>query len=552
MFIHWGLYSVAAGEWDGKPTSGAGEWIQADLKIPASQYQKLIPQFNPTKFDARQWVKIAKAAGMKYIVITTKHHDGFAIYPSKLTDWCIKSTPFKRDPLKELSVACEEEGIRLCFYHSIMDWHHPDYPRPAWNDIATGQPDMERYQEFLRGQLKELLTNYGPIGIVWFDGNWESAWNYDRGLALYNYVRSLQPGTIVNNRVGQDKKGVAGTAEGQQPIGDYGTPEQSIPAAGLGAGVDWETCMTMNDTWGFKKSDQNWKSAPTLVRNLIDIASKGGNYLLNVGPTGEGLIPEASVQRLEQIGRWMKTNGEAIYATTASPFAKPLPWGRCTKRVGSDGGTTLYLHVFDWPVASALLVPGLKNSDVKAWLLADAKKSPLDTSVSEDGLKIALPAAAPDSISSTLVLQVKQPLVIEPVLIAQAGDGSIHLAAADATLHGKRLQYEVGGPLDDIGFWTDPNDWAAWDFKVRTPGTFNVVGVIAAPASGAFDITVGDQTISCTSPATANFTDFKLAILGKITISQAGKTTLSVHPARAGWKPMNLKSVTLIPAAAAQ
>jgi alpha-L-fucosidase len=494
-------------------------------------------------------VKIAKVAGMKYIVITTKHHDGFAIYPSALTDWCIRSTPFQRDPLKELSEACKEEGVKLCFYHSIMDWHHPEYsPRKAWNDVATNTPDFEQYVAFMKGQLKELLTSYGPVGIVWFDGNWEKTWNYDRGQDLYAYVRSLQPETIVNNRVGQDRKGVAGTQEGQERIGDYGTPEQSIPASGYGPGVDWETCMTMNDTWGFKQQDHNWKSTTTLIRNLVDIASKGGNYLLNVGPTGEGLIPEASVQRLQEVGKWMQTNGEAIYATTASPFPKQLPWGRCTKSVSGDV-TTLYLHVFDWPTNGELLVPGLKSKAEKAWLLADAQKSSLTTEMSDDGLIARVPKSAPDAISSTVAVQINGALNIEPIAIAQARDGSFSLLASDARLHGSTFKYEVGGPLDDIGFWTNPNDWADWEIKVSTPGRFKVVALIAAPVTNSFDIAVGKESIQCSAPATASFFDFKLAILGNIEIPSAGRTTLSVRPANDGWQPMNLKSVHLIPVA---
>jgi alpha-L-fucosidase len=548
MFIHWGLYSVAAGEWRGKPSPGAGEWIMNDMTIPLSQYRALVPQFNPVKFDARQWVRIAKGAGMKYIVITTKHHDGFAIYPSQLTDWCIKSSPFGRDPLTELAAACKEEGITLCFYHSIMDWHHPDYaPRKPWNDIATSQADFERYVDFMKGELRELLTNYGPIGILWFDGNWESTWNFDRGADLYTYVRSLQPQIIVNNRVGQDRKGVAGTADGQERIGDYGTPEQQIPATGYGPGVDWETCMTMNDTWGFKKQDHHWKSTQTLIRNLIDTSSKGGNYLLNVGPTGEGLIPEASVQRLKEVGDWMQINGEAVYATTASPFKKQLPWGRCTQKA-TPADTTLYLHVFDWPTDGKLLVPGLKDNG-KARLLADTSKKTLETEMTDDGLLIALPKDAPDAVSSTIELQVAGTPHIEPVPITQEQDGSIALQASEAQLHGKTLQYEVGGPLDDIGFWSNPADWAEWEFKVRKPGRFKVVAVIGAPESGTFDVCVGEKSIHCTSPATASYIDFKLAILGTVDVPSPGRTRLSVRPDTQAWKPMNLKSIHLIPVA---
>lgn len=407
MFIHWGLYSQAAGYWDGKPTSGAGEWIMNDMRIPDSQYAKLVPQFNPVQFNARQWVRIAKAAGMKYIVITSKHHDGFGLFRSDMTDWCIKSTPFQRDPLKELSEACRAEGVKLCFYHSIMDWHHPDYlPRKPWNDLASPNPNFDNYVAYMKGELKELLTRYGPLGILWFDGEWEDTWTPERGEDLYNYVRGLQPDIIVNNRVGKARAGMNGMNKNGDRVGDYGTPEQQIPATGFGPGVYWESCMTMNDTWGFKKDDNNWKSAETLVRNLIDCASKGGNYLLNVGPTGEGLIPGPSVERLKQVGAWMKINHDAIYGTSASPFAK-LDWGRCTSRITADG-TTLYLHVFDWPKNGQLIVPGLKSPVTKAYLLKSNSlgwHKRLKTVPAADFLAISVPAATPDQFSSTIVLK---------------------------------------------------------------------------------------------------------------------------------------------------
>jgi alpha-L-fucosidase len=364
MFIHWGLYSVAAGDWNGQPVPSAGEWIQETGKIPTSQYETLLSQFNPVKFNAREWVSIVKNAGMKYIVITSKHHDGFCLWDSRLTDWDIMSTPFKRDVLKELSQACQDAGIRLCFYHSIMDWHHPDWgTRRAWNDKASAEPDMDRYVSYLKGQLKELLTGYGPIGILWFDGEWEKAWTHERGVDLYGYVRSLQPNIIVNNRVGKARAGMSGMDQGEKRVGDYGTPEQEIPPTGFGSGVYWESCMTMNDTWGFKKSDHHWKSTGQLVRNLVDCASKGGNYLLNVGPTDEGLIPAASVERLAEIGRWMRMNSAAIYDTTASPFKKLGFDGRCTVK-----GNKLYLFVFAWP-ADGLKLAGLDTAVDRARML---------------------------------------------------------------------------------------------------------------------------------------------------------------------------------------
>ncbi len=398
MFIHWGVYSVPAGEW--KQNRGYGEWFLEETKIPVSEYEKFAQQFNPVKFDAKEWVRIAKDAGMKYMVITSKHHDGFGMFNSSLTDWCITSTPFKRDVLKELAAACKDAGIKFCFYHSIMDWHHPDWgTRRAWNDRAPATPpNMDRYVEFMKGQLRELLTGYGPLGILWFDGEWEPPWTHERGVDLYNYVRSLQPNIIINNRVGKGRAGMSGMDQGKERVGDYGTPEQEIPATGFGAGVDWESCMTMNNHWGYNKADQNWKSARDLIRNLIDCASKGGNYLLNVGPTSEGLIPAPSVERLAALGKWMQMNGESIYGTTASPFKK-LAGAKCTQKPGK-----LYLHVFDWPKDGKFLVP-VRNEVRKAYLLATHAEA-LQVTRSDDGATVALPATAPDADASVLVVEI--------------------------------------------------------------------------------------------------------------------------------------------------
>jgi alpha-L-fucosidase len=404
LFIHWGVYSVPAGEW--KDKKNFGEWFLEETRMPVSQYEKFAQQFNPVKFDAKEWVRIAKDAGMKYIVITSKHHDGFGMFRSELTDWCIKSTPFQRDPLKELADACKEAGIQLCFYHSIMDWHHPDWgTRRPWNDKAPKTPpDMDRYTQYMKGQLKELLTRYGPIGILWFDGEWEGPWTHERGVDLYQYVRSLQPSLLVNNRVGKARAGMSGMDKGGQRAGDYGTPEQEIPATGFGPGVDWESCMTMNNHWGYNKNDQNWKTSRVLIRNLIDCASKGGNYLLNVGPTSEGLIPQPGVERLTAMGKWMKTNGESIYGTSASPFAK-LAFGKCTQKSGK-----LYLHIFDWPKDGRLVVP-MANPVKKAYLLADAAKQ-LKSEKTEGGQVVIVSGTAPDADASVVVVEIVGPLQV--------------------------------------------------------------------------------------------------------------------------------------------
>jgi len=403
LFIHWGLYSIPAGEWQGR--TNHAEWIRTTAQIPLEEYDKFIGRFNPVQFNADQWVRAAKTAGMKYIVITSKHHDGFCLFDSQYTDFDVASTPFKRDILKELADACHREAIRICWYHSIMDWHHPDYlPRRDWEKSRTAQgANFDRYVAHMKNQLEELLTKYGDIGVLWFDGEWERTWNQNYGRDLYSYVRAKQPAILVNNRVGAGRAGMQGLTREGEFGGDFGTPEQEIPPTGL-PGVYWETCMTMNNNWGYNKNDSNWKSTRTLVRMLADIASKGGNFLLNVGPTAEGLFPQPSIDRLREIGRWMDVNGESIYATNASPFQK-LDWGRCTSKP-VDGGTRLYLHVFEWPSAGSLIVPGLFNAPRGAYLLSDSARRPLEVTRKEDSLVIRVPPQAPDSIDSVVVLDV--------------------------------------------------------------------------------------------------------------------------------------------------
>ena len=399
LFIHWGLYAIPAGEWQGETTHA--EWILTTAQIPVKQYEEFAPQFNPVKFDAAAWVRMAKEAGMKYIVITSKHHDGFCLFDSRLTDYDVMdATPFKRDIMQELADECREQGLKICWYHSIMDWHHPDYlPRRNWEKRSSEGADLDRYVEYMKGQVKELVSNYGPIGVLWFDGEWESTWNRERGSDLYRYVRGLQPDIIINNRVSSGRAGMAGTYDPQAFAGDFGTPEQQIPATGLG--YDWETCMTMNDHWGYNKHDNNWKSTEDLVRKLVDIASKGGNFLLNVGPTAEGLFPQPSIERLAAIGKWMKTNGESIYGTSASKFEK-LDWGRCTVKPQK-----LYLHVFDWPQDGQLVVPGLVSQAEAAYLLTDPGAA-LEVVYNPGAAILNLPQAAPDPIDSVVVLEFQE------------------------------------------------------------------------------------------------------------------------------------------------
>jgi alpha-L-fucosidase len=398
IFMHWGLYSVLAGSWQGQRSPKAnGEWIMNDLKIPLTDYEQLVHRFNPVRYDPQAWAAAVAGAGAKYLVITSKHHEGFALWDSAVSDYDIAATPYRHDLLGPLASACGGAGVRFCTYHSILDWHHPDYlPRRAWDTRPASSANFDRYVTYLKAQLREIVSRYDP-GVLWFDGEWEDTWTHERGVDLYNYVRGLKPDIIINNRVDKGRQGMQGLNREGQFKGDFGTPEQQIPATGL-PGVDWESCMTMNDTWGYRSDDDHWKSAETLIRNLVDIASKGGNFLLNVGPTAEGLIPQPSLDRLAAMGRWMDVNGDAIHGTTASPIGRPA-WGRVTSKPG-----TLFLHVFDWPTDGTLRVP-VANRVTRARLLANAGQT-LTTDSSNAGVTVHVPTTAPDAVASVIALDI--------------------------------------------------------------------------------------------------------------------------------------------------
>ncbi len=532
MFIHWGTYCIPAGTWQGKPIRGIGEWIQLIGKIPVKDYEKLATQFNPTKYDAEKWVLLAKKAGMKYIVITAKHHEGFAMYPSKASPYNIyDATPFKRDPLKELAEACQKHDMKLGFYYSqAQDWHHPGGAamRGHWDPAQDG--DMTEYiKNIAVPQVREILSNYGPVAVLWWDTPVDM--NKERADLLRPLLK-LQPNIITNNRLGGGYEG------------DTETPEQYIPPTGF-PGRDWETCMTMNDTWGFKSYDNNWKSVETCVRQLVESASKGGNYLLNVGPTSEGLIPEPSIERLTEIGKWMDVFSESIYGTTASPFRR-LPWGRCTQKPGK-----LYLHVYDWPKSGSLAVPGLKNKVTNAYLLSDASRAALQTTATEDGVTVKVPAEAPNAIDSVVVLEIEGTPEIAPFLPTQSEDGEIALLAMDATIHGNTAKYEMAYDRDNIGVWKDPKDWVSWEFKATQPGKFEVQVILSCDKESEgsdYTVSVADQNIAAKVADSGGWNTFRIRKIGQINLPEAGRYTLTVKPSSMpGKQVMDLHKVILKP-----
>jgi alpha-L-fucosidase len=384
MFIHFGLYSAFRGEYTANgSTCRDAEWIKRNCNIPWPEYEAKASQFNPSSFDANAVVGAAKAAGQKYIVITSKHHDGFAMWPTAVNNWNIHDrTPFQRDLLRELADAARAQGVKLGFYYSIWDWHDPD--------AQPGSTNYDAYVGRMKAQLRELLTNYGDVAVLWFDGEWEAPWTAERGADLESYVRSLAPNTIVDNRVGARR-----TSDG-----DFGTPEQEIPGTPVDAQL-WESCMTVNDHWGYAVYDNNYKSSTTLTRNLIGIASNSGNYLLNVGPTDTGVIPATAVDRLRGMGTWLSANGAAVYGAGFTGLVAKPSWG-----VVSRTGNRLYASVYSWPGAGAALhLSRLAPFTItRATVLATGAAVPF--TAAGDGYDLRPAGAAPDPIASVIALDI--------------------------------------------------------------------------------------------------------------------------------------------------
>ncbi|CAH1202038.1 hypothetical protein PAECIP111891_01897 [Paenibacillus allorhizoplanae] len=551
MFIHWGLYSLPGGVWKGDPVNAAyAEHLQLRAQIPIPEYEHIADHFHALRFDATAWVRAAKDAGLKYMIFTAKHHEGFAMYDSQVSDYSIvKATPFGRDPVAELAAACQSEDMVLCLYYShAMDWHHPDsqgntldYPANigAYDALHTWEKDVNkstRYERYLQEkafpQVKELLTQYGPIGILWFDCGHKIT--DKQGKQFVDLVHEVQPGCLVNRRVRREGFGdYENTGDNQRHMR---TPRR-----------DWESIATLNHSWGYNQTDQQWRSAEDILHDMIHVVSMGGNYVINVGPTGDGEIDAKSIELLGVIGTWLKVNGESIYGSQGSPIGR-TPWGRCTLK-----GNTLYLHVWDWPARGELLLPGLLNPIQKCYLLGDSSKRSFPHQLLNDcgDHIIHLPSEALDPICTVVAVEFQGEIASNPKQVVVANGVSHVFGVFDGELTGETIRYDTGKKgRDNLKNWSSMQDSISWEFCVIKGGAYRVAAVYGAgdpSVGGLFEIAAGDNKLVASVMQTGGEYEFQNYEIGPFYFENSGEYTLTVRPqAICGAVLMNLKEIRLM------
>ena len=545
MFIHWGVYSVPAGEYHGKPVEGYGEWIMHHASIPVAEYKAFAKDFTASHYDPKAWAALAKEAGMKYVVITSKHHDGFALYDSAASDWnAVKASGAKRDLIAPLAEAVRAAGLRFGLYYSqAQDWINSGGGYWKYKNSKNNEPwdpaqkgDFDEYlAKTALPQTKEILLQYHP-DVIW----WDTPANMTRERSQkFVDLLTLAPKIISNNRLGlQDCF-----------LGDTKTPERRIPPRGY-PGQVFEVCMTMNDTWGYKKNDDHWVSVRQILRYLSDISSKGGNFLLNVGPDSQGRIPQPCVERLQAVGRWMKQNSEAIYATKGGPFPRRLSWGRVTQKPRADGGVTLYAQVWDWPPDGEIAMPGLNQLPTSGKMLVSglavtARSTP-------EGIAVRLPGSAPDPDVSVVRLEFAKPLEVtgEPCPIP-GPDGRITLTAYDADTHGSytgNITLAGSGAEARLTGWTN-EDWKM-EYLVKSPTAqkWILTAEVAAGKPSQLTLQIRDQQIEVKTPATGAITNWQTVELARFSLP-AGECRLEFLPKKEGWQGgPDIRKVWLSPA----
>ena len=547
MFVHWGVYSGLGGTWQGKPVKGYAEHIQRMLKIPIPVYrQQVAGSFNPTNFNADEWIRTAKDAGMGYFIITAKHHDGFAMYDSKVNDYnIVKATPFHRDPMKELKAACRKYGLKFGFYYShAFDWGDAnapgndwDYDNPGGDRLLHGGknwwetspellPKVRKYvDEKAIPQLLELIRNYDP-DILWFDT--PAKLPPEENLRILKAVRGASSRVVINGRLVRDLGDYVSTAD---------RPAEFAPHKG-----DWEGIPTTNESYGWNQNDNSHKPPAHFIQLLAKAAARGGNILMNVGPMGNGQMDPKDIAILRGIGQWWQTNGDSIRGTTRTPLPVQA-WGESTLK-----GDTLYLHVFEWPRDGKLVVGGLQSGVKRAYLLADARCASLPvTRTNPLDILISVPQAAPDKTDSVVVLESDGKVAAGGARLLNPGFPTDTLRAFDGDLRGGRLRFGAGKTRDAyVENWTKSGESVAWPVRLTQPATFEVAITYDAPADsagGTFEVKLGRRSLPGTVKEGTNVE----TSLGRARL-EPGAFEIQVVPANlAGDELMRLRSLKLTP-----
>ena len=571
MFIHWGLYAPAGGFWPPNPETGRqypqhySEWIRNWANVAEPEYGRLTkPLFQPDEGCMDQWAKIAKAAGMKYTVLTTKHHDGYTLFNSK-AEYSKKNdvtgstniSPAGRDLVAEYSQAVRKQGLKVGYYYSLIDWQHPDaFPHSRKWPIAA-DADHDRYIAYMHQHIKQLFSDYGPSDILWVDYSSKkyqaSTWQTKQ---LLDEVHKLQPNALINNRFWNGL---------QNANGDFFTPEKYVPATGY-PGRSFEVCHTMNESFGYSHHDKNWKSSKEVIHLLVDIVSKGGNLLLNVGPDANGRIPKESADALMEVGQWLDGYGDAIYGTEASPFANLAFEGRCTRKSSSGGNTNLYFHVFKRPADGRVLLPTLENDVIGISEMKTGQQ--LSLVKNAQGWFVEIPESMSRMKCPVLKLQISGAPKFDPLasIVQQRVDRSVLLSVDRAEVSGTAIHVlpkAIRRKFAHTSHWFKKDAQVKFAFNVSSPGPVQPGGAVtqqpgkydvfaefatATNSGGRLELKLGDQTLVAPVESTGGWDKYERKLIGVVTLQTTGKKEIVLSASEIkGGGFMNLRSLELVP-----